>query len=176
MLERLIDFIVELRDNAKPFAVIDAWEGGVVLRLGKFHRELAPGYHWKWPFVEQVSEVTTVETTLRLPPQTLTTKDGRGVVASAIVKYEVTKLEPYVTKIFDQNDVLADVTMGAVRRAVTSTDYEKLMADPPEREILEIVRSAVNKYGFRVHGVTFVDLAEVWSVRLIQAAAKDIAN
>jgi hypothetical protein len=66
--------------------------------------------------------------------------------------------------------------MGAVRKVVTTMDYAALMADPPEKAILASVRSEVNEYGFRVHRVTFVDLAKVRSIRLIQASPMDLDN
>lgn len=176
MFDKILDWLDRGWTWVKPFNVIDAFEKGAVLRLGKFNRALEPGLHWKWPMIEQVIEITTCETTMRLPPQTLTTKDGIGVVAAAFVKYEIKNIEPFVTRIFDAKDVLADVTMGAVRKVVTTMEYAALMADPPEKAILATVRNEVNEYGFRVHRVTFVDLAKVRSIRLIQAAPLDLDN
>lgn len=176
MFDKILDWLDRGWTWIKPFNVIDAFEKGAVLRLGCFNRALEPGLHWKWPLVEQVIEITTCETTMRLAPQTLTTKDGVGVVAAVVVKYEIKNIEPYVTRIFDAKDVLADVTMGAVRKVVTTTEYAALMADPPEKAILATVRGEVNEYGFRVHRVTFVDLAKVRSIRLIQAAPLDLDN
>jgi regulator of protease activity HflC (stomatin/prohibitin superfamily) len=176
MFDRLWDWLDRGWAWVKPFNVVDVFEKGAVLRLGKFNRAIEPGFHWKWPLIEQVIEITTCETTMRLPPQTLTTKDGIGVVAAAFVKYEIKNIEPFVTRIFDAKDVLADVTMGAVRKVVTTMDYAALMADPPEKAILASVRSEVNEYGFRVHRVTFVDLAKVRSIRLIQASPMDLDN
>jgi regulator of protease activity HflC (stomatin/prohibitin superfamily) len=176
MFDRILDWFDKGWQWIKPFNVIDAWETGAVLRVGKFNRAVPPGLHWKWPFIEQVVEITTVETTMRLPPQTLTTKDGVGVVVSAIVRYSIPNIERYVTQIFDAKDVLADVTLGAVRQAVTSTDYVDLMREPPEKAIAAAVRKDVNDYGFKVYRVTFFDLARVRSIRLIQASPMDLDN
>lgn len=174
MFDKILDWLDRGWTWVKPFNVIDAFEKGAVLRLGKFNRALEPGLHFKWPMIEQVIEITTCETTMRLPPQTLTTKDGIGVVASAVVKYEITKIEPFVTRIYDAKDVLGDVTMGAVRKAVTDLDYATLMENPPEAAILSYVRKEVNEYGFKVHRITFIDLAKVRSIRLIQANPLDL--
>ena len=176
MFERLLELIFQLWDFIKPAVVVKQYEGGVVLRLGLWRRTLAPGFHWKWPLFEYVLEATTCVTTVRLPAQSLTTKDGKGVVAAAIVKYEIKDVKPYLLDIFDQNDVLVDVTMGAIRRAVSAADYAALMTEPPEKAVLEEVRGEVNKYGFKVHRLTFTDFALVKSIRLIQPHAKDLAN
>lgn len=176
MLDKLFDWIDKGWDILRPFHCPSAWEKSAVLRFGKYNRSIDPGYNWKWPLIETVQDVTTCETTLRLDAQTLTTKDGVGVVAKAMVKYEISAIEYYVTRVYDAKDVLADVAMGAVRKIVTTTDYAALMNEPPERKILEIVRREVADYGFKVHRVTFIDLAKVRSIRLISASPMDLDN
>jgi regulator of protease activity HflC (stomatin/prohibitin superfamily) len=176
VFDKVLDWVDRGWTWVKPFNVIDVFEKGAVLRFGKFHRSLEPGLHWKWPMVEQVIEITTCTTTMRLPPQTLTTKDGIGIVATAVVKYEIKDIRPYVTEVFDAKDVLGDVTMGAVRKAVSNQEYASLMADPPESNILSTVRKEVNDYGFKVHRVTFIDLAKVRSIRLISSSPIDLDN
>ena len=176
MFDKIFDWIDKGWDYIRPFHCPWAYEKTAILRFGKFEREIGPGFNWKWPLVEYPLDVTTCETTMRLDAQTLTTKDGVGVVVKAMVKYEITKVEQYVTRIYDAKDVLADVTMGAVRKAVTSTDYAVLMANPPETEIAKIVRKEVVDYGFKVHRVTFIDLAKVRSIRLITASPVDLDN
>lgn len=173
MFERLIDLVVAGWNRLCPVEVIEAYNVGVVLRLGVYHRTLAPGWHWKWPFIEDVVSVLSCVTTLPLAPQTLTTKDNVGVVVAAVIKYRIEKPEPYVTDIWDQKDVLADVAMGAVRKAVSSISYETLVQEPPEAEIHKAVRKVVNRYGFDVQAVTFTDIGRVRSIRLIQAQRAD---
>jgi regulator of protease activity HflC (stomatin/prohibitin superfamily) len=173
MFEKLAEWIASIRDSLRPWEVVEAYNRGVVLRWGKYNRTLDPGLHWKWPLAEDVISVLACITTLPLPPQTLTTRDDVGVVVAAVVKYEITKPEPYVTDIWDQKDVLGDVTMGAVRQAIAAVDYATLVAQPPERGILEAVRKEVGKYGFKIHNVTFTDVGRVRSLRLIQAQRAD---
>lgn len=176
MFDRIFDFVVAAWVHLSPGAVIDPYETGGVLRLGKYHRTISNGFHWKWPLVERVIEIVTCMTTLRLPPQTLTTKDGVGVVVTVIIKYEIKDVESYITKIWDQNDVLVDVSMGAVRSTLSAATYDELLKEPPEAKVLEVIRKEVNQFGFKVHKITFTDLGKVRSFRLIQPHGKDLAN
>lgn len=176
MIEKLIELAAQGWNWLTPFVIVVASQNAGVLRFGRYHRTLAPGFHWKWPLVEEANTQNTCVTTLRLPPQTLTTKDFKVVVVAAIVKYQVKDIEPFITEIWDQTDVLADVTMGAVRKVVSAQAYADLIENPPEATVLDLVRKEVNRYGFKVERVTFTDLAEVFSVRLIQAHPKDISN
>lgn len=173
MFEKLVELLAGAWSALRPYELVEVYNRGVVLRFGRVHRTLQPGLHWKWPLAEDVVSVMTVITTLPLPPQTLTTRDDRGVVIGATVKYQIVKPEPYVSDIWDQRDVLNDVTMGALLDAVREMDYAALIAQPPTARVLELVRKEVNRYGFKVHAVTFTDLGRVRSLRLIQAQRTD---
>lgn len=167
MIEKLIELCAGAWETIKPYVVVNAYEQVVILRWGKYHRTLEPGLHWKIPFADSTYEVHTAVTTLRLPPQTLTTKDDVGVVVAAIIKYQVRDPEPYVTDVFDQVDVLGDVTMGAIRNAVVGVEWTDLKVSPPEASVLAEVRKQANRFGFKIEAVTFVDLGRVRSLRLI---------
>jgi len=167
VFERIIDLIANGWERISPLVVVYAYEQGVVLRFGKYHRTIDAGLRWKIPFAEEVSQVTTAVTTLRLPPQTLTTADDHSVVVSAIVKYRIADPRPYVTDIWDQVDVLADVTMGAIRSTTVGATWEELRTKPPEQAVLAEVRKQANRYGFKIEAVTFVDLGRVRSLRFM---------
>jgi len=167
MFERLIDLLIQVWDRAAPAFIVHAYQTAGVLRFGRYHRTCPPGFHMKWPFVEEAIEVLTTVTTIRLPAQTITTADGKSIVASAMVKYSIRDVQPYITEITDQHDVLADVTCGSIRMAVREMTADQLVAEPPERRVVELVRKQVNEYGFKVHSVTFIDLAAVKTLRLI---------
>lgn len=176
MFERLIDLLLQTWDQLNPVFVVDAYQHAGVLRFGKFIRTCEPGLHWKIPFAERAIEVETCVTTMRLPPQTLTTLDGKVVVVAAIVRYQIRDVKPYLTLILDQQDVLADVTMGQIRASVREQTLEQLTGEPPENKIATAVRRKVGRFGFDVEAVTFTDLAAVRSFRLIQPNPKDLYN
>lgn len=176
MFDRILSWLESGWKWLKPFHVIDAWETGACLRFGRFHREMAPGFHWKWPLIEEVHEYTTTKQTMRLLAQTVDTKDRKQVVVTTVVKYEIADISKFITQIFDQKDVLGDVTMGAVRDEVAGMTYEDLIATPPTKSILDMVRKECNQYGFKIHRVTFVDLSRTRSLRLIQGNPTDLDN
>lgn len=177
MFERLLDLLVQAWTGLKPFFVVDVFEKAGVLRFGKYHRSAEPGIHWKIPFVDVPLELTACVTTVRLPTQYLTTKDDVQVALAAIVKYEVKDVRPYITGIFDQHDVLCDVTMGAIRKHTAETEYAELVANPPEAKVATAVRRAANRYGFEIHDVTFTSFTKARPLMLIsQSILKDLDN
>lgn len=175
-LERLLDIITQTWDRCVFFVVIPVGRNGGVLRLGKYHRTLEPGFHWKWPFIEEIREHDVVLTTLRLEPQTLTTKDGEVVVVTAMVRYKIRDLQPYISDVWDARDVLADTTMGSIRMAVGEATLAELLANPPEAQVLARVRQKVNRYGFSVMEATFIDLGKVRTFRIMTHGPMNIDN
>lgn len=176
MFEKLIDLLLNFGSVASPLVVVKAWQGAVVLRFGRYRRTLEPGIYWKIPFFEDAVETETCVTTMRLPPQSLTTKDGKEIVVSTIVKYQIRDLKPYTCDVYDQKDVLADTVMGATARKVRASTYDDLTNGTPETEIIAEARKEVNKFGFQLHRITLTDLCRAKSIRLVQAAAGNLDN
>ena len=75
MFERVLDFIATSWNVLRPLLVVSDYEGGVVLRFGRYNREITPGLNWKIPLADNAIITSTVTTTMALRPQTLTTKD-----------------------------------------------------------------------------------------------------
>lgn len=178
-IERILDWIERGWSRIKPFFELDIYDKAAVMRFGRFHREVGPGgLYWKWPFVEHVVEITAVETTWRSIAQPLTTKDRQTVAVSTVVRYEIEKVEPYVTLIYDQHDVLADRTMGLIRRLVAKRTFDELVdAEEPEKEIATQLRRAVHRYGFKIHDVTFTGFTRARPIMWItQSTAASLDN
>lgn len=167
MIERLIDVLVGFKDKLLPFFVMEQTDRGIILRFGKFHRRTEPGLNWRIPFVEKHVYSTCTITTAKIPTQTLTTKDGVSVVVSSVVKYNVYDPKPYILDIWDSNDVLFDVTQGAIKDVIASRGYEELNDPKLEREVAKKVRLQVKEYGFKIHRITFTDLGRIRSIRLL---------
>lgn len=177
MIEKLLEFLKEMGSLMSPLVIVHPWEGAGILRFGKYHRTVGPGFYFKRPLIEDVVHAETCQTTMRLPPQSLTTKDKIEVAISCIVRYQIVDLQRYICDIWDQKDVLGDVTMGAVGRTVREKTYQELMEAIPEDDITEKVRKEVNRFGFQIKKVTVIDLCRAKSLRLIQAqTGKDLDN
>jgi len=177
-LEKLFDLLIALWSRITPAEIIDCYEGGVVLRFGVWRRDISPGLCWKWPIIERILTVRTSITTLRLPPQSLTTRDDRPAGISSIIKYSIRDPKPFLLDIDDAIDALADVTAGAVMDTVEASDWKDLIGPSMQKRVIEIVRREVNRYGFQIHAITFADKSRTPSLRLIGVTPvpKDIAN
>lgn len=167
MFERVLDFVAASWNILRPLLVVSDYEGGVVLRFGRYNREITPGLNWKIPLADNAIITSTVTTTMALRPQTLTTQDDLTIVLSAIVKYHISDVRAYLLDIWDSADVLNDLTLGAIREIIASVNYEDLRGSLIEEEVLKTIKDEASRYGVDIHKVTFSDLGKVRSLRLI---------
>lgn len=170
MFNSFVEFLLGFIGFFRFWIIIDEYERGIVLRLGRFNRELDPGFHLKFFGFEEEMTVTTSICTADLGPQTLTTKDNVSVVVIAIIKYQIKNVKPYFLEVNKTKDVLCDVAKGAVKDVIYSSNFDDLSLNSAklESDVLNLVRREVNPYGFKIHKVTFSTLGKIKTLRLIQ--------
>jgi len=174
MLESLFNFLSSLWRWFIPFSVVDQWEMGVILRLGKFRKVADPGFHWLIPFsVDRMMVAPAVVQTHRLSKQSITTKDGKQIVVSAVIKFTVTDIRAFLLDVFQSGDAIEDVSMGGLRKIIASKTWDECQHDDLEEELKKAVRAEVKKFGIEVQKVTLPDLACIRSIRLLQDKLTD---
>lgn len=166
MLDRLIDLIVGLLESARPWVVIRDYQEGVQMRLGRWKRNLLPGFHWLIPFADHVDVVVTVWTTITLPGQTVATKDGKVIAVKGMVKYRVSDAKAFTMDCYDAKDALSDIACGLIFHVVHTKTYEECLADDLVMEVSLPLKKASKKWGITVGEFTLTDFAEAMNVRL----------
>jgi regulator of protease activity HflC (stomatin/prohibitin superfamily) len=165
MFDKLIDLVVTFIHDILPFKIVDQWEAGVHLKLGKFYRVVSPGLNWKLPFFDKIWVTPIITQTVNLSPQTLTTLDERSIVLTSIVRYHVVNVRSFLLNVMHANDVLIDTTQGIIRDIVETTNWDDLV------DLTDIVTPKVNeevaKWGITVETVKFPDLGEIKTYRII---------
>lgn len=170
MFDKLIDVLINFVDLFKFFVVIRVFEGGVVLRFGKFHRMAPPGLRWKWPFnIEEVFYANIVATTRVIGPQSLTTRDGYAVIVSSVITYEVEDVKKFLLEVSHGHAALEDSTYAVVADMVMSSNWEELMSVDLARKMEIAVRRQAKKWGVNVRQLQLADFTRSTSLRLIQS-------
>jgi regulator of protease activity HflC (stomatin/prohibitin superfamily) len=173
LLEKLFDLLFGAYKWASPFAWVQPWEGGVLITsFLRWQRvtPIGPGLHVKMPFLQVCEVLDVAMTTHNLPPQSLTTLDGRSIAVGGVVKFSIKDVLPLFTSVVSRDDVLRDVSMGAIHRAVSVRPWASIIQDVAviEKEIRQHIADDVNRLGFKIERFTFTDLAIVRAIRLMQ--------
>jgi membrane protease subunit HflK len=173
MFDRLIEFLISIIELFFFTTVVDVYERAVVLRFGKAARVLNPGIHFIWPFgVEEVMKDNVVPSTAQLRPQAITTKDGKGVVVTAIVTWAIKDIKTFLCEIENAEGVLADASRGALRQTIASKTWEEIAraGGALDQELTRAVREPAKRWGIKVIKVTLADVAQARCVRVINDA------
>lgn len=167
MWEKIAEVVAVYWGLLTPFVVINQYEKAVILRLGLYLRTLGPGLHWKWPGYDAVLTVEAVQTTMRIQPQTLTTKDGISVTTSGVLQYKIENPEPYLLGVLEGQDAINDITMAEIKRVIADNDWKNLNNHDIETKVIKKVRNQVGKHGVEAIKFGFADLGRIRTIRLI---------
>ena len=165
MFDKLITLLQEFWQQLSPFYIIDMWEKGLHLRLGKFYTINEPGLHWKIPFFDSVWKQTVVTQSIHLHPQSITSLDYKNIVVRAIVRYDIKDAFLFLTQLAHPTDVLIDTTGAMIREIIEERNWEDLV--DVEDELTEKIGAKVQQWGINIERVTLTDLCEIDSIRII---------
>lgn len=171
MFDKLIDLVVTFIHDFLPFKIVNQWEEGVHLRNGKFIRVVKPGLNLKVSFFDNIITTPVITQTVNLRSQTVTSRDEKSIVLSSIVRYHVHDVEKFLLGVMHANDVLVDTTQGIIRDIVEDTDWNDLV--DLTNKVLPTVNEQVNKWGITIELVSFPDLGEIITYRIINEG-KDV--
>ncbi len=169
MLDRLIDLLLQWVGFFVPFVVIDQFERAVVLRWGRYHRELDPGFHWLIPFeIERAIADNVVPRTLNLGAQSLTTKDGAQVVLGVIVTARIHDIRKSLLEVENVDTAVQDSCYAEIARVVHEHTWDELQQESINDELLKACRRRAFAYGVEIMRTQASDLAKCKSLRLMQ--------
>ncbi len=167
MFDKLFEFLSSSWSYITPFIVVDAYDRGIVLRFGRYHKTLEPGFHWLWPFYEFALTQCVAWDTSSLHDQSLTTKDGVQVSVSAVLTWRVHDVSTFLIDVQDQNTVLADVAYGLVAQHVLTNTWSDLLAPEALERLKKGVRAKAFRFGIEVSNVQFANVTKSRSIRLL---------
>lgn len=171
MFDKLITLLQEFYQQLNPFVIIDMWEKGLHLRMGKFHDIKDPGLHVKIPFIDSVWKQTVVTQSLDLRPQSITSADYKNIVVKAIVRYNISDAFLFLTKLAHPTDVLIDTTGAMIREIIEERNWDDLV--DVEDELTQRIGEKLKEWGIAIERITLTDLAEIQSIRIIGDAVEN---
>jgi regulator of protease activity HflC (stomatin/prohibitin superfamily) len=161
MFDRLLDIVVALWESLMPFVILDPYEGGIMLRLGSFRRELVGGkLYWRIPWADRVIPVNVVPRTERLTGLATTTSDGHAVGFDAVVTYQISDLKKAVLEVDDMKDVIADSCAGIIGTELSNATWQDIL----HGKTVEGLTAACRKRGWR------------WGVEILQVQLTGVAT
>lgn len=135
--------------------VINQYQRGVVLTLGKFSGMREPGLRIVVPIFQQLIKVDIRVNTIDIPKQEVITKDNVTVNVDAVVYFHVADASKAVLEVANYVYASSQFAEAALRDVSGNTDLDDLLSqrDHVSQQIEEIVDAQTEKWGIDIENV-----------------------
>lgn len=135
--------------------VIDQYEKGVVLTLGKYTGLRLPGLRLVVPIIQKMYKVDMRLATVDIPQQEVITKDNVTIKVDAVVYFKVKVVEKAVLEVQNFRLATSQYAQAALRDVVGKVELDTLLSerDRISHEIKLIVDAATEPWGIDVMDV-----------------------
>lgn len=140
--------------------VIDQYERGVVLTLGKYTSTRQPGLTWIFIGIQRMIKVDLRITTTDIPQQEVITKDNVPVGINAVVYFQVQSAEHAILNIKDYTLAVSQYAQAALRDVIGGIELDPLLSEREKisEEIQKNVAQATNSWGILVTDIKIQDI------------------
>jgi regulator of protease activity HflC (stomatin/prohibitin superfamily) len=152
---------------ASSMIIIQEYETGVYLRLGKYVKNLGPGLHLVAPFVSKVYRADKRIQTLDLGRHEVMTKDLSPTVIEAIVQYSIDKPDRSLLKIDKYKTNLNQIAYTTLRKLALAYDLEGLIRhqDRMNSVFFKKMTKEVEPFGLKIVRTEIRDIDPVGPVK-----------
>jgi regulator of protease activity HflC (stomatin/prohibitin superfamily) len=149
----LIIFIVLLLLSG--IKVVNQFERGVVLTLGKFTGIREPGLRLVVPIFQRMIKVDQRTNTIDIPKQEVITKDNVTVNVDAVVYFRVKDAEKAILEVANFVYASSQFAQAALRDVTGNVDLDDLLSkrDEVSQQIEQIVDAETEKWGIDIENV-----------------------
>lgn len=135
--------------------IINQYERGVVLRLGRYSRTLNPGFRVIIPYIDKMIKVDVRTTPMDIPKQEVITRDNVTVNVDAIVYFRVIDARKAVLETTNYSYATSTFAQTALRDVTGNFDLDEILSkrDEISSQIREIVDTQTDKWGIDIESV-----------------------
>ncbi|MHC4160863.1 MAG: slipin family protein [Planctomycetota bacterium] len=141
--------------------IMDQWERGVVLRLGRFRRQIGPGLYWIIPLIDRLVRRIDkrVMTTSFLAEKALT-RDTVPVNVDAVLFWQVWDAEKATLQVADYRAAVSWAAQTALRDMIGRTMLAALLSEREEldKQLQEVIDAKTEPWGITVQSVEIRDV------------------
>lgn len=140
--------------------VINQYERGVILTLGKHTSTRQPGLTWIFIGIQKMTTVDLRITTTTIPQQEVITKDNVPVGINAVVYFQVQSAERAILNIKNYTLAVSQYAQAALRDVIGGIELDPLLSEREKisEEIQKSVSEATNSWGILVTDIKIQDI------------------
>jgi len=144
--------------------IVNEYEQGVVLRLGRYAGLKTAGLKWIVPFIDRMIVIDMRVTAEQVPPQDVITRDNVSVKVSAVIYFRVLQADRAFLQVTDFLFATSQFAQTTLRSVLGQVEMDDLLSqrDKINRQLQEIIDRHTEPWGVKVTAVEVkqVDLPE----------------
>lgn len=151
--------------------MVSPWEQALRVRAGKHVKLLHAGAHLRIPFIDRVFRQSVRRRLCTIPPQTVTTADGKTITIGALLGYSIVDLLKLYQTLHDAHDTIEAEASAAVADYVATHDLcecRPLLIQEWVLQRIDLMQYGLSRAEFRISC-----FAVVRTLRLITGNLKD---
>jgi regulator of protease activity HflC (stomatin/prohibitin superfamily) len=135
--------------------IVNQYERGIVLTLGKYTSTRSPGLNLIIPYVQTMRKVDVRSTPIDVPKQEVITKDNVTIGVDAVVYFRVIVAEKAILETTNYTYATSQFAQAALRDVVGNVEMDELLSqrESVSQKIKEIVDAETDKWGIDVENV-----------------------
>jgi regulator of protease activity HflC (stomatin/prohibitin superfamily) len=155
-LIRIFEWIAEIwRDYLSPVLVLRCYEGGVLLRLGTYRKNLKEGINFKLPLIDEVHVVITTIDTFHISPVDITTIDNKQVSVEPIIKFDIIDPKKYLVDVNEAAGNIHDIARGIIADYLTDCTWDDIKKKTTLTAIKNALKKECDDMGINIYKVYF---------------------
>ena len=137
--------------------IIKQFERSIILRLGKYHKQIGPGINYRIPFIDNVLVIEIRERVREFKAERMLTKDNVPVTIDAILRYKIIKdrTNDAILNVENFNEMIQQVSQTTLRNNIGSSVFQDILSKREEinQHIRSIISNEASNWGIEVAGV-----------------------
>ncbi len=135
--------------------IINEYEQGVVLRLGRFAGLRTAGLKWIIPFIDRMIIIDMRVTAEQVPPQDVITRDNVSVKVNAVIYFRVVQADRAFLQVTDFLFATSQFAQTTLRSVLGQVDMDDLLSqrDKINLRLQEIIDRHTEPWGVKVTAV-----------------------
>ncbi|TLY09296.1 MAG: slipin family protein [Thaumarchaeota archaeon] len=137
--------------------IIKQYERAIILRLGRYHRQVGPGVQTRIPFVDGVLVVDVREKVREFKAERMLTKDNVPVTIDAILRYRIIedRARDAILNVENFNQMIQQVSQTTLRNNIGSSVFQDILSKREEvnQHVKSVIAGEASNWGIEVTGV-----------------------
>ena len=163
--------------------IIKQFERAIILRLGRYQRQVGPGVQTRLPFADNILVVDIREKVSEFKAERMLTKDNVPVTIDAILRYKIIeeRAKDAILNVENFNQMIQQVSQTTLRNNIGSSLFQDVLSKREEinQHVRTIIANEASNWGIEVTGVEIRQVIipqELESAMSMQAQAEREKN